>query len=249
MRLAGLVLSSVVLLAAGASTTQQELLRRSDIGSFAPLSFRARLRLEGPKGDHEVEIWRSGPGKTLIRFLAPSERGKYLLLLDRRLWLITPTARKPVELNPSHRLYGGATIDEVLGVRLSELYDIETVTETPSAEGRLVAFDLRARTTGVLFPQVHYVVSGSTQRPVSAVFRLGNGRAATAVEFEAWNERPVYARRVVFRDLLRKSVRGAVDVLELEERDVPALLFDLDDPSARNALDGAQSQSRLKQNH
>jgi hypothetical protein len=239
MRLLGCALSLLVLLAAASPPTarQQELLRKSDIGSFAPSSFRARLRLEGAKGNHEVEIWRSGAGKMLVRFLDPAEHGRYMVLLDRELWLITPDARKPVKLKPSHRLYGGATVDEVLGVRLSELYDIESAAEEDSAAGRVVAFDLHARAAEVPFPKVHYVVRESTQRPVSAVFRLADGRPATSVEFLVWNERPVYARRVVFNDLLRKTVRGAVEVLELEERRVPEGLFDLTDPSARNALE------------
>lgn len=235
----GPILSLLALLAAAGALTprHQELLRRSDMGSFAPSSFRARLRLEGPKGVHEVEIWRSGEAKTLVRLLDPSERGKYMVVLDRRLWLITRGARKPVQLRHSHRLYGGATVDEVLGVRLSEHYEVESVVEEKDAAGGLVVFELRARTADVLFRRVRYVVRESTERPVSAVFRLGNGRAATSVEFVEWNERPVYARRVVLNDLLRKSVRGTVEVVELERRDVPEGLFDLADPTTRNALE------------
>jgi hypothetical protein len=91
--------------------TPEELLRRSDVGAFAPSAFRARLVLKNlPQGaSHEVEVWRSGEGKTLIRFLDPKERGKYLLRLEGQLWLLTPGAKKPVHLSPSYRLYGGAT--------------------------------------------------------------------------------------------------------------------------------------------
>jgi hypothetical protein len=233
------ILSLLVVLAATTAPTakQLDLLRRSDIGSFAPSSFRARLRLEVPKGVHQVEIWRSGEGKTLIRFLDPSEHGKYMVLLGRELWLIAPGARKPVQLRPSHRLYGGATIDEVLGLRLTEHYDVESVAVDAEVEGGLTTYELRAKTADVLFPSAQYVVRTSTARPASAVFRLGNGKPATAVDFVTWNERPVYARRVVFHDLVRKGVRGAVEVVELEERSVPEGLFDLADPKARRALE------------
>ena len=214
-----------------------DLLKRSDIGSFAPASFRARLVLDGPKGTHEVEIWRSGEAKTLIRFLDPKEREKYLVLLESRLWLLTPGAKKPVRLRPSHRLYGGATLDEVLGVRLSQHYDVESVAEKPDTAGSLVVFSLRAKTEEVLFPAVSYVVRESTERPVSAVFLLRSGRAATSIEFLDWNENgPLYARRVLVQDLLRKGARTEVRVVELEELQVPDALFDLADPTARRAL-------------
>jgi hypothetical protein len=76
----------------------EELLRRSDVGAFAPASFRARLVLNSPsRGErHQIEVWRSGDGRTLIRFLDPRERGKYLLRLQGDLWLLTPGAKKPV---------------------------------------------------------------------------------------------------------------------------------------------------------
>ena len=40
----------------------EEVLRRSDVGAFAPTSFRARIALTRPPQNvpHEVEIWRSG---------------------------------------------------------------------------------------------------------------------------------------------------------------------------------------------
>lgn len=215
-----------------------ELLERSDVGSFAPPSFRARLALDGPKGTHEVEIWRSGEDRTLIRFLDPKERGKYMVLLGRQLWLLTPGAKKPVRLRPSHRLYGGATLDEVLGMRLTDQYDVDSVAEKADGTGKLVVFDLRAKTEEVLFPSVSYVVRESTERPVSAVFSLRSGRAAASLEFLEWNEKgPLYARRVLVEDLLRKGARTEVSVVELEERQVPDALFDLEDATARRVLE------------
>ena len=74
------VIAALVVAAGMAAQNAGDLLRRSDIGAFAPSSFRARLTLRAaPSGvAHEVEVWRSGDAKTLIRFLDPKERGKYL---------------------------------------------------------------------------------------------------------------------------------------------------------------------------
>ena len=78
-------LVAALALAGVLTQSPEELLRRSDVGAFAPSSFRARLVLKNlPQGaSHEVEVWRSGEAKTLIRFLDPKERGKYLLRLRR----------------------------------------------------------------------------------------------------------------------------------------------------------------------
>jgi hypothetical protein len=224
----------------------EELLRRSDVGALAPASFRARLVLQRvPQGGrHEIEVWRSGDDKTLIRFLDPKERDKYLLRLRGELWLLAPGAKKPVRLNSSYRLYGGATLDEVLAVRLAREYTVESASEEIDSQGKLVALELRARSSDALFPQVHYVVRQATERPASAIYRLRSGKDATVVEFVQWNETGlVYARHVVVKDLLRKGEQTDVQVIELQPRSIPDELFSLDDGAARRALDATTSKS------
>jgi hypothetical protein len=221
----------------------EELLRRSDVGALVSTSFRARLLLQrpAPAASHEVEVWRSGEARTLVRFLDPKERGKYLLRLGAQLWLLAPGAKEPVRLSPSYRLYGGATLDEVLGTRLAREYVVEAASVEKDSGGTLVVLELRARAEHLLFPQVRYVVREATERPVRAEYRLRSGRAATAVEFVEWNDKsPPYARRIVVRDLLRKGARTEVDVLELQERSVPDALFDLGNSAARRALDAGK---------
>jgi hypothetical protein len=222
----------------------QELLARSDVGSFAPTSFQARLLLKPPppRESREVEVWRSGEAKTLVRFLNPKERGKYLLRLGRQLWLVAPGAKEPVRLSPSYRLYGGATLDEVLGIRLAGKYAVESASEEEEAGGRVVILELRAKAEHVLFPQVRYVVREATERPIRAEYRLMSGRPATAVEFVEWNDKGSrYARRLVVRDLLRKGAMTEVHVIDLQERSLPEALFDLHDSSARRALDAGKA--------
>jgi len=222
-----------------------ELLRRSDVGAFAPSSFRARLILTtAPQNQqHEIEVWRSGEGKTLIRLLDPKERGKYMLRLDGQLWFLAPGAKKPIHLSPSYRLYGGATLDEVLGLRLARAYQVESTSREQDPDGALVTLELRAKSESALFQQVRYVVREATERPVSATYRLRSGRDVTSIEFLSWNPRePVYARKVIVRDLLRKGMVTEVEIRDLQERPIPDGLFSLDDPAARRDLETAASR-------
>ncbi len=217
------------------------LLRRGDIGAFAPESFRATLALTAQPGKarHEIEVWRSGGGKTLVRMLDPRERGKFLLRLGDDMWFISPSARKPVKLSASYRLYGGATLDEVLGVRLSDAYDIESTERRTSPEGdEQVVFSLRARRPQQIYQQVRYVLRAATARPVSATYRVRSGKDATTVDFLEWSDGSViYARKLVVRDLLRKGAATEIEVLTVEPRAVPDDLFRLDDGAARRALE------------
>ena len=201
----------------------------------------------------EVELWRSGANRTLVRFLDPKERGKYLLRLGADLWFIAPGAKNPVKLSPTHRVYGAATIDVLLGMHLADNYRIAGTSSGSTPAGAVVVFDLQAKADQQQFASVRYTVHAATERPVSALYRLHSGRDATLIEFFEWAggaRGPSHAKRILVRDLLRKGAVTTIETVEFEERAVPEGLFDLKDPSARKALEKTpQSQSLLKQNH
>jgi hypothetical protein len=232
------VLLSVRVRSADRALSNEELLRRTDLGALAPESFRSRMRLTaGDKPPLEVEVWRKGEARTLVRLLGPKERGKYLLRLGPVLWFLAPGAKKPVRLSPSYRLRGSATLDDVLGLQYARDYK---VTSAADLEGGLVALELAARGPGAIYPAVRYVVRPSTLRPVRAEYRVPSGKVATIVEFAEWSAggRP-YASRLLVRDALHGGATTAVDVLEVEARPVPDGLFDLADPAARQRLEAA----------
>jgi hypothetical protein len=212
------------------------LLDRSDLGALAPPSFRSRMRLTaGDKPPLEVEIWRKGDAKTLVRLLGPKEEGKYLLRLGKDLWFLAPGTRKPVRLDPSYRLRGSATLDDVLGLHYARDYRVASSTE---AEPGIVTLELAARLPGATYPSIRYVVRRAGARPLRAEYRLPSGKVATVVEFAAWSEgRRPYVSRLMVQDALHGGAVTAVDVLELEERPVPDDLFALDDRSGRQRLE------------
>ncbi|HEV7502762.1 MAG TPA: hypothetical protein VGQ33_22245, partial [Vicinamibacteria bacterium] len=99
--LAGLfaVVSARAPVRAADPVSPDEILRKSDLGALAPAAFRSRIRLTaGDKPPLEVEVWRKGEDRTLVRFLGAKEEGKYLLRLGRDFWFLAPGARKPVRL-------------------------------------------------------------------------------------------------------------------------------------------------------
>jgi hypothetical protein len=216
----------------------EALLRRADLGGFAPDSFRARVRLAaGDRPPLDVEVWRKGDARTLVRLLGPKEQGRYLLRLDDALWLLAPGARKPVRLDARYRLRGSATLDDVLGLSYARDYRVERAEE--EGDG-LVALELAARLPGAVYPTVRYVVRPSTSRPVRAEYRLPSGKTATIVELDGWREgRHPYAQRLLVRDALHGGAVTTVEILEVEERAVPDGLFDLADPTERARLEGA----------
>jgi len=234
--------ASLVLVLAGvtpvpADETGEQVLRKSDLGAWAPESFRAHIRITAPQERPEpldVEVWRSGESRTLVRFLDPKERGKFLLRRDDALWFLSPSAKKPVKLHRAYRLRGSASLDDILGMRYSRDYAVVGMTQ----EDGLALLDLKAKAKGVPHPRVRYVVRVATHRPVRAEYRLASGKTSLTAEFLEWDEkaRPLL-KRLVLRDGLRGGGTTEVVVLEMEERPVAAGLFDLADGSARKTLE------------
>ena len=224
-----------------------DLLKRSDVSSRAPESFRARLQvttLREQPDPMDIEVWRSGESKSLVRFLGPKENGKYLLRLDAAVWFLAPGARKPVKMSRAHRLRGSASLDDILGTRYGRDYVIEGATETGDAGGPLVVLDLVARSSRAPYPKVRYFVRRASERPVRVERLLPSGKTSSVVEFLEWEEgsRPV-VRRLVLTDRLRSGLRTEVTLLEMEERKIPDGLFDLRDPTERKKLEKPSSEA------
>lgn len=215
----------------------EALLRRSDVGAIVPMSFRARVsvRDRGAEAPRRLELWRSGPDRTLVRMLDPKERGKFILRLGSDMFLLTPTAKNPVKLSPAQRVYGAFSIDMLLGLRLADSYRIKETMTSP--DGTIVTFELVATSDQQSFASVRYRVRAADARPVSALYRLRSGRDATSIDFADWSEDGHYARHVTVHDLLRKDATTSVTVDECEERRVPDALFDVKNADARRALD------------
>ena len=220
---------------ARAGETPEELLRQSDI-TLAPAFFQARVTLTQIEGQQlSLEVFRAGESRTLVQFLDAKERGKYLLKRDGVLWFLSPRAKAPVKLHPSYRLSGGASLDDILGTRYSHEYRILGATDTTDG---LVALELQAREPTARHPRVYYFVARASRRPVRIEFRSPSGKATGSVEFKEWEEgsqpRP---RRLLVTDMLRPKADVAVEISEVSERTVPDALFDLEDGSARRALE------------
>lgn len=216
------------------------MLRESDVAAAAPTSFRARLRIQAPdrREPAEIEVWRSGEARTLVRFLAPKERGKYLLYEGGSLWFLAPGSKKPVKLPPQFRLQGSATLDDILGLRYSRDFRIADIERTTDAEGPLLAFQLEAVSPKAPYPSVLYVVRPKESRPLRAEYRLKSGRTSTIAEFAEWaaDER-LRLRRLLLKDMLRGGATTEVVFLAIEGRAVPDALFDLEDGSERRRLE------------
>ena len=236
----GAGLAAAVLSLAAFAQSPDELLQAADVSQLAPASFRAELRVQSEKEVLELEVWRAGDDRVLVRFLGRKDAGKFLLRRPEGLFFIAPRAKQPVRLNASYRLSGAATLDEILGTRYSRDYRVERASDENGPDGPAAVLELTARGAAP-YPSVRYVVRRATRRPQRIELFVQSGRLARTLEFLAWRETAAGPRplRLAVKDALRPKASAQVDVVRLEERAVPEGLFSLSDDSERRRLTAA----------
>ncbi len=238
---AGLLASATAAPTAAVTGADRALLAGTDPFARAPQSSRARMQVKTAGGKAlALEIWRSGED-ALVRFLDERERGKYLLRRADGTYFISPGARQPIRLPPSHRLAGSVALDELLGVGLEKRYEIAAVARR-DPRAAIVEFDLEATAPDALYPGLRWVVDERARLPLRADFRLADGRVARVLEWKSWRDRATLSpATLVIKDVLRQDPPATVEITELEARPVPAGLFSLEDSSARVRLEQPES--------
>ena len=193
---------------------------------------RSRCASWAKRSGIRLEIWRRGGDLELVRFLAPRERGKFLLRRDRELYFIAPGSRRPVKLAPSYRVQGAA-IRELLGLRLVRDYRISALRE----EAGIVTFELVANDGDAAAPRLRWVVSRATGRPLRADLQSSAGKVLRVIEFR----KPGATRRrgvpklLVIKDVVRGGAPIEIRFLSFEPGPVDPVLFGLEDGAARAA--------------
>jgi len=214
----------------------EALLRDSDPFSRAPASFRVELAVTSAPGGRETlyEIWRSGEERMLVRFLERKDRGKFVLRRGRELYFLAPGARRPVRLAPALAPLAAMAFDQLLGLRLERDYRIADVT---TADGQ-ARFELAARDSGRGPEHLRWIVDIGSRRPLRAEILDARGKVSRMVIFRSWSERHgLEPEELVATDVARGTLPVEIRLLRLETRPVPEALFDLEDSTARAALE------------
>ena len=231
-----LALFLALALGAGAlpAETPESLLAASDLFARSPGELRLELEVgaEGAPERVALEIWRGGPERALVRFLAAQERGKFVLRLGAETWFLAPGASRPVKLGAAFRLQGGAALDELLGLSLARDYRIAGV----QSAGGVTTFDLEAQSPTAAYPKVRWAVDTARRRPLRAELRTVAGKTLKVIEFRSWlDEKELVPGEVAIADLVRGG-KLVARFLAVDPRPVPLALFSLEDGAARAAL-------------
>ena len=218
----------------GGAETPASLLAATDLFARAPAELRLELEVgaEGGKTRTPLELFRAGPERALVRFLAPHELGKFVLRIGRETWFLAPGARA-VRLGDALRLQGGAALDELLGLSLARDYRIESYVE----QNGIGTFELAALAPAAATPRVRWVVDLARRRPRRADLLRRDGKALRVVEFRGWlDAERLIPGELAIADIARAAGKLVARFAAFDARPLDPALFALDDGGARARL-------------
>jgi hypothetical protein len=137
----GLVVASALLSASALAATPAELLKLADKpkGEFPEAVIHARITVtENGRSDSpaEFELYKKGDDRGLVVFTAGKQKGRKILTVGDKFWLIVPGSSHAIAVTPNQRLMGGASFADVSKLRFSEEFDAAIAAPPETIDGR-----------------------------------------------------------------------------------------------------------------
>ncbi|HKB71641.1 MAG TPA: outer membrane lipoprotein-sorting protein [Thermoanaerobaculia bacterium] len=121
--------------------TPDELLKLADRPkqAFAEAVIHAKITvIENGKttSPAEFELYKKGDDRGLVVFTAGKQRGRKMLTVGDKVWLIVPGSSHAIAVTPNQRLMGGASMADVSKLRFSEEFRASTAGPPETVDGR-----------------------------------------------------------------------------------------------------------------
>jgi len=218
--------------AAAAPPSATEIVAAADRSRNGWDSFAVEVTITNHDGERvestdRYEVLIKGADRSLIRFLAPRDKGKQLLMLEEQMWFYLPTASRPIRVTPLQRLSGNASNGDVAQSSFAANYDAALEGEEVVAGRRAWVLLLTAKRKSAAYRTVRYWVAQDTLLPLQAEFRMGSGKVSKRAVYERYETtggRRLLRRLVIF-DELRKGKQSVLEFSGYEARELPEKLF------------------------
>ena len=175
---------------------------------------------------HQLEVKISDKGYALVEVLEPkNQRGRRTLLRDRDLWLYLPSSANIIRIAPLQRVFGAASIADVLNVSYLNDYAVES--SHKSADGKLVQLRLKSKDARATYARIDLDYDLATDRPVESRHYTASERLLKTIQYKAFHD---YAggpkiEKIVIVDGLQTSKAVWMKMSEYEKAAYPDSMF------------------------
>jgi Outer membrane lipoprotein-sorting protein len=177
-----------------------------------------------PPVDNRLELFVKGKDQSLAVFREGKQKGRKILTVGDRVWLIVPGATRPVPVSKSQRLMGAAAFGDIARLRFADEYDGAV---RPEGEPGMLVVDLSAKRQGAAYPKGVLWVGEQDGRPRKLRLLLASGKEAKEVRFTAYGD-DHRLKTMEIRDLLAQGGDNATSLTfeSYEPRKLDPKIFD-----------------------
>ena len=202
--------------AASAALSARQILELADAPkrAFPEAVIHARVVVSG-NGSSEVpaefDLYKKGDDRGLVVFTAGKQKGRKILTVGERFWILVPGASRPIPVTANQRLMGGAALGDVAKLQFSREFDA-AIRPEPEPVGGLPCdvLDLKAKDSRASYGSGRLWVDRQEHLPRKAVLNLVSGKPAKDILFERYgreNGKTVLLSMSI-RDLLAGAAGG-----------------------------------------
>ncbi len=230
------VLALTLATAATAATADpEELLRAADAphDAFAEgvIHLRVTAKERGKKPvENVLDLHVKGGDKNLCVFRGGKQKGRKILTLGDRVWLIVPGASRPIPVSSGQRLMGAASFGDIARMRFADVYDA-TLRPSEQAVGETACrvLDLKAKEKRSAYPSGILWTGKDDGLARRLRLALASGKEAKEVLFEDYGAGPRIGTMEI-RDLLAAGGENVTTLVfeSYEPRTLDPAIFDLD---------------------
>ena len=145
----------------------------------------------------------------------PKSKGDIVLMNDKKIWLWTKGAKRPLPLTPRQKLLGHAAVGDIMNTRYSEDYRPVKIEKGELNGTQVYILDLQATASGVTYDRIRYFVDPARKLGVHAEYYSVSGTLLKRADFEYSSKHgPLFLSRVVITDPIIKANRTEIDYLK-----------------------------------
>jgi outer membrane lipoprotein-sorting protein len=156
---------------------------------------------------HVLDVKVSDKGYALVEVMSPkNSRGRRTLLRDRDLWLYLPSSSNVIRIAPLQRVFGSASIADVLNISYLHGYAVQT--NRKSKSGTQLELSLKSNDVRATYARIDLDYDLVNDKPVESRHYTASGRLLKTIQYKSFSnyDGNPKVEKIVIYDGIRKSI-------------------------------------------
>lgn len=177
--------------------------------------------------ENQLDVKISGTGDALIEVLTPkSQRGRRTLLVGHDIWLFLPSSSNIIRIAPLQRVFGFASIADVLNISYLNGYSVES-SNVSDESGHVLHLTLKSKVPEATYARIDVDYDVTNDRPIETRHFTASGRLLKTIQYKEFRAYEGHSKieKIAIFDALRTSSVIWMKMSEYHKASYPDTMF------------------------